>query len=175
MKFVPVEALPPRDFRRKDSVKHKDLYTMLDDFDKSQHEIVHVEVDVRSEYSNLNSCVCTFRDAIAKYAYRMKVVVRQGAVYLVKTKKIDTMSIDPFAFDTNEEAASFIHTLARIAETYSFATSADAYDLFGVNAGYLHHKYGWSFDQLKNIKPTKANYGYTIVLPPAICIEAGDQ
>lgn len=87
MKFVPVEALPPRDFRKKGGPKHKDLYTMLDDFDKSQHAIVHVEVDLRSEYSNLKSCLSAFREAVAKYAYRMKVVVRQGAVYLVKEKR----------------------------------------------------------------------------------------
>lgn len=87
MKFVPVEALPRKIKKGEDHCRKKDLYAMLDEFDKSSAQFVKVEVDIKYEYATQNSAFCSIRHSIRDHGYSMKVVIRQGDIYIVKVEK----------------------------------------------------------------------------------------
>lgn len=85
MKFVPVDNIPKRRTREGAAcAEWKPLRDYLNEFLNMNVKYARIS-DVSSEYSSIESAVCSIRESIANAALPITLALRNGEVYLIRT------------------------------------------------------------------------------------------
>jgi len=78
MKFIPVDSVPDRRYRHP-------LQDMIEEFSNGENDIVKVDITER-DYKSARSCYSCLHAAIKKSRHPVKVMFRDGEVFLSKIK-----------------------------------------------------------------------------------------
>ena len=78
-----VEEIPKRTRMARKGVKNKRVQHLVKSFYETDNRFAVIEYDER-EYSTINCCAGSFRNAIHVLGYPIKVCIRVGKVYLEK-------------------------------------------------------------------------------------------